>query len=108
MTRVIGSNQDIEIGGIKFYIQTTGGNLKKGQVLYSMQDHFTYTGIRKIVLPGIRTMKRLTKKFLDCEYHETYRRGETLEFVIDSGIQLENRAAFFAAVCAHTKITNES
>ena len=58
----------------------------------------------KIICPGPRVMKRLTNKFLGCEYIELIREVWGLEFTIDSGLPLEDRAAFFAAVTAHTKI----
>lgn len=74
----------------------------KGRVLYSLgigleRDHFTF--------PGRRQMKRLARKFLNCEHlreHKEFpRTTRGFYFSISTGTSAEDRAAFLGAVRHH-------
>lgn len=93
----------IFIEPLAFYNQTQGRQVPKGKVMISVQLA-AFQSRRNLVGPGRRMMERLAKKFLKCEYIELNRADWGLDFTIDSGLSLEDRSAFFAAIAAHTKI----
>lgn len=77
--------------------------LRNGRVTYSIRN--TISSTHMVAFPGVRTMKRLAKKYLYCEYSEKgqlKRNNLWVIFSIDKDTTLEDRAAFLAAVALHT------
>lgn len=93
LTMKLGANGSTNKGKVLYYIST-------GEYPKSVVESF----------PGIRRLKRLAKKFLNCSYEEYCRRQDASEggymqhlgFYIDKGISQEDRSAFLAAVISHT------
>ena len=105
--RLLVSNvsNELRVGGLVLQAQSA----VKHTGLYSLELDYGYFPEEspKATWPGIRIMRRLAREFLGCGYQEDHRsRNHSLWlfFEIDTGLPLEKRAAFLAAVCTHTKI----
>lgn len=105
MQRLIASNthNHLRVGGLIMQASKSGG--------YSIAlDYYLPSfNTTAVILPGIKVMQRLAKELLNCEYREWYKRKESvfsniLFFSIDTGLSLERRAAFLAAVATHTMV----
>ncbi len=78
--------------------------------LYSIASH--RTEVMAYMFPGKKTRLRLARKFKMEGYreltHESRADLRVLFFEIDSYVPVEDRAAFLAAFCVHTHVTEPS
>jgi len=96
---------DVRTMEINHLTMGDGSAVNEGRVQYYISARHPLPK-QSAIFPGVRRMKRLTRKFLGCEYVEDKalgRNGRTLFFILKSGTSAEDRAAFLAAVASYTK-----
>jgi hypothetical protein len=108
MPKLLASNyyNELSVGGLM--MRASPKKQADGRTLYSIEVDHTHrpTSPPKVKMPGIRIMRRLAKEYLNSDYtkEKDTREDEFLWyhfFEVQSGISLEKRAVFLAAVCTH-------